>query len=105
MTRMAGAQRIVVTGSGAICGSGKSPDEILEALRAGRAAIRPIEQWDASKWPAGVAAEVPGYNGGVLAGDRKLLKLIRRTDVFGLYAAGQAIEAAGLVPYRDALDQ
>jgi 3-oxoacyl-[acyl-carrier-protein] synthase-1 len=101
---MAGTQRIVVTGAGAICGSGKSPAEILEALRAGRSAIRPIEQWDASQWPAKVAAEVADYNGGALAGDRKLLKLIRRTDVFGLYAAGQAIEAAELIPYRDTLD-
>jgi 3-oxoacyl-[acyl-carrier-protein] synthase-1 len=101
---MADAQRIVITGMGAICGSGKSPAEIVEALRAGRSAIRPIEQWDASKWPAKFAAEVPEYNGGALAGDRKLLKLIRRTDVFGLYAAGQAIEAAGLIPYRDTLD-
>ena len=100
---MANAQRIVITGSGAICGSGKSPSEIVEALRAGRSAIRPIEQWDASKWPARVAAEVPDYNGGALAGDRKLLKLIRRTDVFGLHAAGQAIAAAGLIPYRDSL--
>jgi 3-oxoacyl-[acyl-carrier-protein] synthase-1 len=101
---MAKAQRIVVTGLGAVCGAGKSPDEILDALYAGRSAIAPIRQWDASKWPARVAAEVPDYNAAVLAGDRKLLKLIRRTDVFGLYAAGRAIEAAGLMAYRDALD-
>jgi 3-oxoacyl-(acyl-carrier-protein) synthase len=101
---MAKAQRIVVTGLGAVCGAGKSPDEILDALYAGRSAIAPITQWDASKWPARVAAEVPDYNAAVLAGDRKLLKLIRRTDVFGLYAAGRAIEAAGLMAYRDALD-
>ena len=70
----------------------------------GTAAIRPIEQWDASKWPARIAAEVPEYNAAALSGDRKLLKLIHRTDVFGLYAAGQAIASAGLIPYRDALD-
>ena len=101
---MARAHRIVVTGLGAICGAGKSPDEILETLRAGRSAVAPIQQWDASKWPVRFAAEVTGYNGAALAGDRKLLKLIRRTDVFGLYAAGQAIEAAGLTAYRDTLD-
>jgi 3-oxoacyl-[acyl-carrier-protein] synthase-1 len=101
---MANLQRIVITGAGAICGSGKSPAEIVAALRAGRSAIRPIEQWDASKWPAKVAAEVTDYNAAALSGDRKLLKLIRRTDVFGLYAAGQAIAAAGLIPFRDTLD-
>jgi 3-oxoacyl-[acyl-carrier-protein] synthase-1 len=101
---MASAQRIVVTGTGAICGAGKSPAEILEVLRGGRSSIRPIEQWDASSWPAKVAAEVTDYNAGALSGDRKLLKLIRRTDIFGLYAAGQAIADAKLIPYRDALD-
>ncbi|MGE5792939.1 MAG: beta-ketoacyl synthase N-terminal-like domain-containing protein, partial [Bacteroidota bacterium] len=101
---MAQGQRIVVTGTGAICGAGRTPAEILAALRAGRSAVAPIRQWDASKWPAKVAAEVADYNGGALAGDRKLLKLIRRTDVFGLYAAGQAIDAAGVTAYRDTLD-
>jgi 3-oxoacyl-[acyl-carrier-protein] synthase-1 len=101
---MAQAQRIVVTGTGAVCGAGKSPAEIVAALRAGRSAIRPIGQWDASKWPARTAAEVADYNAAALAGDRKLLKLIRRTDVFGLYAAGQAIEAAGIAAHRDTLD-
>ena len=50
------------------------------------------------------AAEVADFNASALLGDRKLLKLIRRTDVFGLYAAGQAIDAAGLARHRDALD-
>jgi len=36
--------------------------------------------------------------------DRKLHKLVRRTDLLGLYAAAKAIEGAGLVAYRDALD-
>jgi 3-oxoacyl-[acyl-carrier-protein] synthase-1 len=97
-------RRIVVTGTGAICGAGKSPAEILAALRAGRSAIRPIEQWDASSWPARAAAEVADYNAAALTGDRKLLKLIRRTDVFGLYAAAKAIEASGIAAHRDALD-
>jgi 3-oxoacyl-[acyl-carrier-protein] synthase-1 len=95
---------IVVTGAGAICGAGKSPAAILEAVRAGRSAIAPIGQWDASRWPVRLAAEVADFNAAALLNDRKLFKLIRRTDVFGIYAAGQAIEAAGLAPYRDRLD-
>jgi len=35
--------------------------------------------------------------------DRKLHKLIRRTDLFGLYAAGRAIDDAGLATYRETL--
>lgn len=102
---MSGRPRVVVTGLGAICGAGKSPAEILDALVAGRSAIGPIRQWDASKWPAGIAAEVADYNPAALAGDRKILKLILRTDVFGLYAASQAIAMAGLTAYRDGLDE
>ena len=97
-------QRIVVTGTGAICGAGKTPAEILAAVCAGRSAIAPIGQWDASRWPVRAAAEVADFNPGALLNDRKLFKLIRRTDVFGIYAAGQAIEAAGLATHRDALD-
>ena len=65
-------------------------------MRAGRSAIAPIRQWDASRWPVRSAAEIADFDPGALLDDRKLHKLIRRTDVFGLYAAGQAIEAAGL---------
>ncbi|MGA8054360.1 MAG: beta-ketoacyl synthase N-terminal-like domain-containing protein [Burkholderiales bacterium] len=96
---------IVVTGSGAICGSGKAPGDILAALLAGRSAIGPISAWDASGWPVQLASEVVDYSPATLTGDRKLLKLIRRSDVFGLYAAAQAIEGAGFAPYRDALDE
>src|SRR5262245_5670528 len=99
-----GMARIVVTGTGAICGAGKTPGEILDAARAGRSAFAPIGQWDASSWPVKSAAEVAHFNPGALLNDRKLFKLIRRSDAFGIYAAGQAIDAAGLTSYRDQLD-
>jgi 3-oxoacyl-[acyl-carrier-protein] synthase-1 len=97
--------RILITGSGAICGAGASPDDVLAALREGRSAIGPITQWDASSWPVGIAAEVQDYNAGKLTGDRKLLKHIRRSDVFGLYAADRAIEQAGFSAWRETLDE
>jgi len=97
--------RILITGSGAICGSGQSPDAVLAALLQGRSAIGPITQWDASNWPVGIAAEVQDYNAGQLTGDRKLLKHIRRGDVFGLYAADRAIEQAGFAAWRATLDE
>jgi 3-oxoacyl-[acyl-carrier-protein] synthase-1 len=97
--------RIVVTGSGAICGSGRSPDEVLAEILAGRSSIRPIAQWDASRWPVGIAAEVGDYNAAALTGDRKLLKFIQRSDVFGLYAADRAIVDAGLPAWRSTLDE
>ncbi len=97
--------RIVITGSGVICGAGRTPDEVLEAVSAGRSAIGPVEQWDTEGWPVRIAAEVRDYNPGKLTGDRKLLKYIRRTDVFGLYAADRAIEQAGFAASRATLDE
>jgi 3-oxoacyl-[acyl-carrier-protein] synthase-1 len=47
---------------------------------------------------------VPDYNPRALVEDRKLHKLIRRTDLFGLYAAGQAIEQSGILEHRAAID-
>jgi 3-oxoacyl-[acyl-carrier-protein] synthase I len=104
MTEMA-RPRVLITGTGAICGAGRSPADILDAILAGRSAIAPIQQWEASNWPVNFAAEVPDYNAAALTGDRKLLKFIRRTDVFGLFAADRAIEAAGFAAYRATLDE
>ena len=97
-------KRIVITGSGAICGAGTDPASIVQTLLDGRTTVAPITAWDAESWPCKVASEVPDYNGGKLLGDRKLLKLVRRSDVFGIYAGGQAIEQAGLPAALAALD-
>jgi len=95
--------RIVITGTGAVCAAGKQPQEILDAVRAGHSSIGPIRQWDTSGWPTSVAGEIADLNPREMVEDRKLHKLIRRTDLFGLYAAARAIDAAGLVASREAL--
>ncbi len=93
----------MVTGSGAVCASGMHPEEILGAVREGRSAIGPIRQWDTTNWPAHVAGEIADVDPRALVPDRKLHKLIRRTDLVGLYAAGRAIEGSGIVVQRDSL--
>jgi len=100
---MAAADKVVVTGTGAICAAGKTPDEILDAVQAGKSAISPIQGWDASAWPTGVAGEITGVSPTALIEDRKIHKLIRRTHLLGLYAASHAIENAGFVAHRDKL--
>jgi 3-oxoacyl-[acyl-carrier-protein] synthase-1 len=97
------SDRIVVTGSGAICAAGKSPEEIWEAAWTGRSAIRPIQQWDASGWPTSLAGEIPALDPRALVEDRKIHKLLQRTDLLGLYVAGRALDDAGIVAYREAL--
>ena len=96
--------RVVLTGSGAICAAGKSPEEIWGAAWTGRSAIRPIQQWDTSGWPTTLAAEIPGLDPRALVEDRKIHKLVQRTDLLGLYVAGRALDDAGLVAYREALE-
>jgi 3-oxoacyl-[acyl-carrier-protein] synthase-1 len=97
------SDRIVFTGLGAVCGAGKTVEEIWSAIRDGRSAIGPIKQWDASKWPVRIAAEASVDNR-TLVPDRKLHKMISRTDMFGLYAADLAVQQSGLLAHREKLD-
>ena len=101
---MSAAGRIVITGSGAICAAGRTPEEILQTLQSGRSAIGPVEQWDTAGWPRRHAGEIRSLEPAKLLGDRKILKFIRRSDVLGLYAGSRAIDASGLAAWRDALD-
>jgi 3-oxoacyl-[acyl-carrier-protein] synthase I len=102
---MAEAASIVITGAGALCAAGKQPAEIWAALLSGRSALSPIQQWDTTEWPRRIAGEIVDLDPVALLRDRKIQKLIRRSDVFGLYAAEQAIEASGITAYRDTLDE
>jgi 3-oxoacyl-[acyl-carrier-protein] synthase I len=96
--------RVVVAGSGAICAAGKSPGEIWDAVWTGRPAIRPIQQWDASGWPTSLAGEIAGLDPRALVEDRKVHKLLQRSDLLGLYAAARALDDSGFVAYREALE-
>ena len=95
------APKIVITGSGAVCAAGMDPAAILAAVLEGRSAIGPVRQWDTTGWPMHEAGEVVDLNPRALVEDRKLHKLIRRTDLFGLHAAGRAIEASGILAHRE----
>jgi 3-oxoacyl-[acyl-carrier-protein] synthase-1 len=95
--------RVVVAGSGAICAAGQSPGEIWDAVWTGRSAIRPIKQWDTSGWPTSLAGEIAGLDPRALVEDRKIHKLLQRSDLLGLYVAGRALDDSGFIAYREAL--
>ncbi|MCB1863930.1 MAG: hypothetical protein KDG50_00740 [Chromatiales bacterium] len=101
---MSGDPAIVITGSGAVCGLGSTPADIATALFDGRSAIAPVTAWDTAGWPRNLGAEVhePGLR--ELVPDRKVHKLIRRTDFYGIFAAERAVDAAGWLPQRSTLD-
>jgi len=95
-------QRVVITGLGAICSSGNHPEQIISCLIDGKVSIAKLDAWDAEKWPCR-AAGVIGFSQRELIKDRKLLKLLKKTDVFGIYAAEQALNSAGIGVYRETL--
>ena len=96
--------RVVVSGSGAICAAGKTPGKIWDAVSTGRSAILPIQQWDASGWPTSLAGEIAGFDPRALVEDRKLHRLLQRSDLLGLYAASRALDDSGFVAYRETLE-
>jgi 3-oxoacyl-[acyl-carrier-protein] synthase-1 len=79
-------------------------DSIWNSILNGKSAVGPIKQWDAGHWPVAVAAEVNDQELRTLIEDRRLQKMISRTDVFGLYAAGQAILSSGVIAQREKLE-
>ncbi|MHB9006609.1 MAG: beta-ketoacyl-[acyl-carrier-protein] synthase family protein [Limisphaerales bacterium] len=96
-------RRVAITGCGAVCAAGLTTETIWESILNGRSFIQDIRAWDASRWPAHKAAEVIGIDNRTLVEDRKLHKTILRTDLFGLYAAGTAIQRSGISAHRDTL--
>jgi 3-oxoacyl-[acyl-carrier-protein] synthase-1 len=100
---MSSSQAIVITGAGCVSGAGRTVDSIWNRILSGKSAITPITQWDARHWPVGVAAEVPPQDLRTLIEDRRLQKMISRTDAFGLYAAAEAIQHSGVLAQNDEL--
>jgi len=100
---MSSSRQVVITGCGAVCGTGLSPESIWEAVCQGRSAIKEIRSWDAHRWPVRLAGEVTDVDNRTLVEDRKLHKSVLRTDLFGLYAAGAAIQRSGIAAYRETL--
>ena len=72
------------------------------SLHCSTAAHRSARSWlDASSWATRTAAEIADLDQRSLVRDRKLLKLIRRSDALGIYAASQALDSSVLPAWRD----
>ncbi len=101
---MSTSPRIVITGSGAVCGAGMTVEKIWNSVVNGRSAVAPNAHWDAERWPVRIAACVTGVKNQELVEDRKLHKSITRTDLFGIYAGGEAAKSSGVPAHRETLD-
>jgi 3-oxoacyl-[acyl-carrier-protein] synthase II len=95
-------RRVVVTGLGLVTPLGGDVSSSWHRLIAGESGAGPITRFDASEMQARIACEVPlgdGSDGSFNPSHRVDSKIQRQVDpfiVFGLDAAGQALEDAGL---------
>ncbi|MCW5588990.1 MAG: 3-oxoacyl-ACP synthase [Legionellales bacterium] len=94
---------VVITGYGAIGATGHDVETMWNAIIAGESGIAEITQWELGDTPYRLAGEIKNAKPQQLIADRKLLKLISKQDVLGIYAANQAIEHSGLIDYRNSL--
>ncbi len=92
---MNGRRRVVVTGLGVVSPLGHQPEELWQALAAGRSAVGTIRRFDASGYPTRIAAECrePERPAGIA---EKLWREASRIERFAMAAASAAVEGAGL---------
>ena len=92
---MTAHRRVVITGMGMVTALGNDVASTWEGLLAGRSGVRTIEAFDPSRLSSRIAAEVRDFDAsGVL--DRKELRRTDRYIAYGLVAAREAMDQAGL---------
>jgi 3-oxoacyl-[acyl-carrier-protein] synthase II len=89
------APRVVVTGMGAISALGQGVGPTWDGLVAGRSGIRRIQAFDPARVDSQIAAEVRDFDASRVL-DRKDMRRTDRYIQFGLVAAREAMDQAGL---------
>jgi 3-oxoacyl-[acyl-carrier-protein] synthase II len=89
------ARRAVVTGIGAVTPIGNDARTYWQNLLAGVSGAGPITSFDPSSFDVRIAAEVKDFDA-TIAMDRKMARRMSRFIHFGVAAATEAIEDAGL---------
>ena len=88
-------RRVVVTGMGMVTPLGNDVSSTWQGMLAGRSGIRTIEAFDPSRLTARIAGEVQEFDASHVL-DRKDLRRTDRYIQFGLVAAREAMDQAGL---------
>src|SRR4030042_2501984 len=92
------SKRVVITGMGVFCSTGKSVQEFARSLKEGIAAIGPMTLFDTSKYPSKIGAEIRDYRPEAFF-KKKELKRLSRTDQFALIAAEEAVKDSRINSY------
>jgi 3-oxoacyl-[acyl-carrier-protein] synthase II len=95
LTTERGLPRVVVTGMGAVTSLGNDVATTWDALVAGKSGVGPITEFDPSRIPVRIAAEVKDFDPSSVL-DRKEQRRNDRVVQFALVAARQAMDQAGL---------
>lgn len=98
------SNKVFITGLSATTACGMSANETWEAILAGSDGIDEIKNWDISSWQSKLGGEIKKYNPAKMLEDRKLLKVISKQDVLGLFAATQAVKDSKLLEYRETVE-
>ncbi len=88
-------RRVVVTGIGTVNPIGNSVEETWEAVKQGRSGIGKITHFDPTDYPSKVAGEVKNFSPDKYIDKREARRMDSFT-LYGLYAAMEAMEDAGL---------
>lgn len=92
---MAGQQRIVITGLGAVAPNGIGKEAFWAGLISGRSGISRITRFDASQFPCQIAGEVSDFEP-TLYMDPHEAKRMPRVSQFAVAAATMALDDSGL---------
>lgn len=96
---MSRAEQVYITGYSALSAGGHHVDEHWDAIMAGVCKTGPCREYDLSAWDNQVAGELSNFDMRSALPDRKLLKVISKQDVMGLYTAIQAANQSGLTEF------
>jgi len=87
-------KRVAVTGVGLVTPLGLGAEAFWSELTAGRGAVQSVSLWDGGVEKQ-LAAQVPEFRIRDYVSNRRLLRIMCRTDHFGLAAAQMAVAEAG----------
>jgi beta-ketoacyl-acyl-carrier-protein synthase II len=91
-------RRVAITGVGLVTPVGNDVASTWAALDGVASGAAPITLFDASGFSTRIAAEVKGFDDGVITAPRKYLKFANRSHRFALAAAEEAMRDAGIAP-------
>jgi 3-oxoacyl-[acyl-carrier-protein] synthase II len=92
---MADRRRVVVTGMGAVTALGNDVASTWAGLVSGRSGVRTIQTFDPSRLSSRIGAEVRDFDASHVLGPKDLRRIDRYIQ-FGLVAAREALDQAGL---------